>query len=436
MSIWEYIISAKRCLSASKMRTLLTTLGIIVGISSVILINTIGNSLGQTIENVIYSMYSGNEAYVSIVPDKKTNPDVEYDELGGFYIPENIRFTSDMIDAYDKQFSEQAKRVVYDDQVFGSGKITISDQFYSTVTASAASYTLKDYFNIKMLDGRFISKQDTDRYTPVAVISDITAESCFGDKNPIGEQITIPNGNGVFLECTVIGVYKYSEQGSALMENDKREICTNVYVPYTYLFRELDYTSQDMYESYSIKNVTDTEKYKAETESFFNSYFEGTGWKVSVELMTDQLDMISKIINGITFIIVAVAAISLLVGGIGVMNIMLVSVTERTMEIGVRKAMGSSNKSVRIQFIVESVMISFLGSFLGIIIGLIQSKLLAMIAVRIASAKNFNLVVDLAVPYSAILLSVLFSFIIGIGFGVYPADKAAKMEVVDALRYE
>ena len=152
--------------------------------------------------------------------------------------------------------------------------------------------------------------------------------------------------------------------------------------------------------------------------------------------MTDQLDMISKIINGITFIIVAVAAISLLVGGIGVMNIMLVSVTERTMEIGVRKAMGASNKSVRIQFIVESVMISFLGSFLGIIIGLIQSKLLAMIAVRIASAKNFNLVVDLAVPYSAILLSVLFSFVIGIGFGVYPADKAAKMEVVDALRYE
>ena len=436
MSIWEYIISAKRCLSASKMRTLLTTLGIIVGISSVILINTIGNSLGQTIENVIYSMYSGNEAYLSIVPDKKSNPDVEYDEFGNFYVPENIMFTSDMIDEYDKQFSEQAKRVVFDSQLFGSGKITISDQFYSKVEASAASDTLKDYFNIKMLDGRFISKQDTDRYTSVAVISDITAESCFGDKNPVGGQIIISNGNGVFLECTIIGVYKYSQQGSDLIANDKREVSTPMYVPYTYLYRELGYTPENQYESYSIKNVTDTEKYKAQTESFFNSYFEGTGWKVDVELMTDQLDMITKIINGITFIIAAVAAISLLVGGIGVMNIMLVSVTERTMEIGVRKAMGASNKSVRIQFIIESVMISFLGSFLGIIIGLVQSKLLAMIAVRIASAENFNLVVDLAVPYRAILLSVLFSFVIGIGFGVYPADKAAKMEVVDALRYE
>jgi len=434
MNILEYVISAKRCLSANKMRTLLTTLGIIVGISSVILIKTIGSSLGQTIENVVYSMYSGNEAYLCIVPEKN-NTDVEYDENGNYDIPENIGFTLDMMDEYDKQFSEQAQRVV-SDWVFGQGKINISDKFYSTVEAAGASYTLKDYFNIKMLDGRFITKQDTDRYTPVAVISDITAESCFGDKNPLGEKIIISNGYGSFLECTIIGIYKYANQGSALMAEDIREVSTPLYVPYTYMFREMDYTPEDFYISYSIKNVTDTDKYKAETESFFNSYFEGTGWKVYVELMTDQLDMVTKVIDGITFIIAAVAAISLLVGGIGVMNIMLVSVTERTMEIGVRKAMGASNKSVRIQFIIESVMISFLGSLLGIITGLVQSKLLAMIAVRIADSKNFNLIVDITVPYGAILLSVLFSFIVGIGFGVYPAEKAAKMEVVDALRYE
>ncbi|MBQ5336354.1 MAG: FtsX-like permease family protein, partial [Oscillospiraceae bacterium] len=153
----------------------------------------------------------------------------------------------------------------------------------------------------------------------------------------------------------------------------------------------------------------------------------------SMAHFTDQLDTILGYAS--TFLLL-VSVISLIVGGIGVMNIMLVSVTERTMEIGVRKAMGADNKSIRTQFITESIMISLIGSAIGIVLGLIEAKLVAMFAVKLTSKMNLPINVDLAVPVGAIIGSVIFSFIVGLVFGVYPADKAAKMEVVDALRYE
>ena len=154
------------------------------------------------------------------------------------------------------------------------------------------------------------------------------------------------------------------------------------------------------------------------------------------ESINDDLEAIDTFVGIITKVIAGIAAVSLLVGGIGVMNIMLVSVTERTMEIGVRKAMGADKKSIRIQFITESIMISLIGSVIGIVLGLIEAKLVAMVAVKLTSNLNLPISVDLGIPVGAIIGSVIFSFVVGLVFGVYPADKAAKMEVVDALRYE
>lgn len=441
MSIFEHISSAMRCLSASKMRTFLTTLGIIVGISSVILINTLGGSLGKTIESSMYSMYSGNEAYLSLVPDED-NTNVEWDEFGNYYIPDDIIFPAEALETYDEVFGEQAKRI----KTFHGPecKLDIPDDNIVKLSMLGCSQSYKDYQNIKITDGRFITEEDNQKISSVMVIADTASEEYFGKEDPIGKTISLLGQDGLTYDYTVVGLYQYEgsvAQQQAMMNSMmgySEEKTYTTYIPYTNSIKSFnnDDYEERRYVDYSIKNVTDTDIYKQETLDFYAPYFEGTGWHVSIQLMTDQFDMFDSVIDVITKVIAAIAAVSLVVGGIGVMNIMLVSVTERTMEIGVRKALGADNKSIRIQFIVEAIMISMLGSLLGIVLGLIESKLLAMVSVSLLSSSVPDLVFDLSVPYTSIIGSVIFSFAVGIIFGVYPAEKAARMQVVDALRYE
>ncbi|MDO5558188.1 MAG: ABC transporter permease [Oscillospiraceae bacterium] len=439
MNIAEYIISAGRCLGANKFRTLLTTLGIIVGISSVIFITTLGNSLGKTITDVIYSLYSGNQACISFKPSDGT--EVEYDDEGYYDYPENIAFTPDMIKAYSDKFGDVASRVVSTNMMDQSsqvpGRITVTDENYSDVMVVPSSEGTKVYNLVKITSGRFINKTDEENKAACAVISDIAAKHCFGKEDPIGKQTVINTADGNSLPCVIVGVYQYIDMGLVETAEDERELNTSIYLPYTYIHEQSGtYEENTTTEYFTVKNIDDINKFKEETADFFNSYVADTGWETDVYMLTDEISSINTVVKIITLIISGIAAIALFVGGIGVMNIMLVSVTERTMEIGVRKAMGASNKSIKIQFLTESIVISLIGAIIGILWGLIQSRIVAIIAVRIAKNAVFDLSVDLSVPYAAIIGAVLFSFVIGIGFGVYPANKAAKMQVVDALRYE
>ena len=165
----------------------------------------------------------------------------------------------------------------------------------------------------------------------------------------------------------------------------------------------------------------------SDIKSFFNSryYRDNENYEITCSSMSEILDSVTEMMSTVSLAISLIAGISLLVGGIGVMNIMLVSVTERTKEIGTRKALGATNSSIRLQFIVESITLCVAGGFIGVILGLIIGNIISKVMKYSAAA-----------PLSGIIISVLFSMAIGVFFGYYPANKAAKMNPIDALRYE
>lgn len=433
MSILEYIVSSARCLAASKMRTFLTALGIIVGISSVILINILGSSLGKTIENVVLSFVSGNIADIRV--DIFTE-DLETDGYGSYKFDFNgfHGFSDEMLSDFEDSFDNKIDRIVSEDTGM-SGKIVSKDNKKVLVSLMGVSPAIEKSNHIEIIDGRFVNKSDVENSLASAVIAEKTAKDYFGKENPIGQQITVTSENGMSVALTVVGVYKMSDSTSFFSANDD-DMALPVYFPYTVNIGNYSYDGSNFIVSYSIDKIEDADAFTKEATDYFNGRFADQGYTVIVDTVTQYTEKVNEVVKVITTIIAAIAAISLFVGGIGVMNIMLVSVSERTMEIGVRKAMGANNRSIRTQFLTESVLITFIGSAIGVIWGMVLAKLAAIIAVKIAASNNFALTVDLTVPASAIILAVFFSFAIGIIFGVYPAAKAAKMEVVDALRYE
>lgn len=429
MSISEYIISAFRCLSASKMRTFLTTLGIIVGISSVILINTIGGTIGKTISTSLMNITNGNIMNVYVVDkdaETSTLSDIMTVEI------EFDQFTQEMVAGYEEYMQDMVS--VFNQTGIGNGTVGWGRDT-SNVNAFLISQNVLESSQIDLTEGRIFSEGDYNKKAFVVIVSDKLAEKQFGKESAIGKNITLENTGSYFdgREFTVVGVYKFDDMFS-MGESDP---VTSIYIPdvCAELFSD-EKGAPDFYLQYSINEGADIEEVRTMTEEYFDEWFEDTEYRSFAYMLTDELDQINGVIGVITKIIAAIAAISLLVGGIGVMNIMLVSVSERTMEIGVRKAMGADNKSIRIQFITESIILSLIGSVIGIITGLIEAKLLALLIVNLTASSNAGITVDLSVPVSAVIVSVVFSFAVGLVFGVYPADKAAKMEVVDALRYE
>lgn len=436
MSIFEYITSSMRCLASSKMRTFLTALGIIVGISSVILINIIGNSLGKTVENFMSAANGGNKAHVAA--------EIKYDSLvfdsTGFIDTDSLkklklkRFSPEMIAELEEHFDNRIQRYERSTDYSGASFADNDNQTGTTLTLVSPSVKRSD--RIEMLKGRFVNESDVERKSAVAVIPEQAAKKYFGKENPVGRTFTFcMNGSdGLWdaREFTVIGVYKPDTRAQFLLENAENT-SFDCFVPYTWN-ENPDHVVRSL--TYVIDDLEDPKSFSDETYDCLGYYFEGADTRLSVETVSDISSKVDSVVKIVTKVISAIAAVSLLVGGIGVMNIMLVSVSERTMEIGVRKAMGADNGSIRMQFLAESVLITLIGSFLGILLGAAEAKLIALIALKIAEAQNFALSVNLSIPYKTVLAAVIFSFAIGIIFGVYPADKAAKMEVVDALRYE
>lgn len=422
MNIVEHIISAIRCLSASKMRTFLTTLGIIVGISSVILINTIGGTIAKSIESTLSGMIKGNMMVLAVITNNEDGMSLDME----YTFPENV------IQGYNELVEGKADHMV-DSQIMtgyiegeNGNKALIQLDAITSVALTTGGYTLEA--------GRELTKDDDKKGTSSIMLDKKAADKIFGKEDPIGKTVHMENSS---LTFTVAGVYSSPVDSSAFMLESGAEETTYAYIPSSFIKKHSDSSFDEFMVTYLVNNDVDIDELKKITNEYFSEFIdESEGNSLYIEFLSDDLKMIDSVIDVITTVIAAIAAVSLLVGGIGVMNIMLVSVTERTMEIGVRKAMGADNKSIRIQFITESIIISLLGSVLGIVAGLVNAKLLAIVVVKMAESSGIPVSVDLAVPISAVVLSVVFSFVVGLVFGVYPADKAAKMQVVDALRYE
>ena len=405
---------------AGKMRALLTMLGIIIGIGSVIAIVTVGDSLSGSLTDSLQSFGINN---ITVSLQQKT----ESDSGGGVRMfsmaqPSEEDLISDaMLEEYQTAYADSIYAISLENGLgsgtVGSGEDTASVQ----VTGVNAQYA--DANELELLCGRFIKDPDGERQ--LAVVSDLACETLFGraDSSVLGQSFQVTVGQKL-LTFYVAGVYEYDDSGYFSMTGE--DPVTEMYIPLA-AAQKLGETDEG-YQNFTVVAAagTDTTAFLDETEAFFSSFYtRNESWTVTATSMESLIEEMTSMLNTVKLAISAIAAISLLVGGIGVMNIMLVSITERTREIGTRKALGARRGDIRLQFITEAVVICLVGGALGVALGVALGSVGASLLGYAAKP-----------GLSVILIAVGFSMAIGVFFGYYPANKAAKLDPIDALRYE
>ena len=339
--------------------------------------------------------------------------------------PEESDYISDeMISSLREGYSDEIEHISLNQSV-GSGKVQ-DGRLYANVTVTGTNEEYNEVNNIDMQKGRYFNQRDVLGSKDVAVISDKTAKNMFGNEDSLGRQVKVYIGKEIYT-FTVIGEYKY-ERNSLMMPStvSDEDVSTSLYIPVITAQRLLGSSGGYQYLTIQTKAGVNSDAFLPQVDNFFNKYYaRNETFTATASTMESLVSQLNTMMNTMSLAISLIAAISLLVGGIGVMNILLVSITERTKEIGTRKALGATNGSIRIQFITESVIICLIGGAIGIAAGIG----LGVVGVSLLGY-------EASASVSSIFLALGFSMLIGIFFGYYPANKAAKMDPIEALRYE
>ncbi len=428
MLITENILLALAGLKSNIMRSLLTMLGIIIGIASVIAIMTVGNSITVMVNTQMQEMGANN---LTVGVSAKSTSE-ETTTSGLHFGAGNVRdmstddyLTDDMVDAFLEEYGDNIEYTLLSSTV-GSGTALDGD-LYAYVNIVGYNEDYMEYTDLDLLAGRNFIEKDYDNAQKVCIVSDYFVNNMFdGDTSAaLGSAIEV-SISGKYYTYYIVGVYEYDE--STYSSSSTEDTTTDMYIPYDTARTQL-HTLNDGYESITLVTTidTDSESFADTVENWFNVtyYSNNDDYEVTVTSMASMIESMTTMITTIELALAIIAGISLVVGGIGVMNIMLVSITERTKEIGTRKALGATNGSIRLQFITESVVICIMGGLIGIILGVALGSIAATYMGYSAS-----------VSVVAIIVAVAFSMGIGVFFGYYPANKAAKLNPIDALRYE
>ena len=396
MDIFELFKMALRNIKGSKMRSFLTMLGVIIGIFSVITLVTIGEGLKGYVYDQINSMGMGAN-YLEIHAGKKAGMMM----FGGKITYQDA-----------KAIEARAKHVVsVDPRIVRPGKFYYGKNSFSSPMVMGVTPNMVDMFNWNVAHGKFITDVDVDMRKRVCVLGKTAAEKLFGGFSPLSERVRMDGKS-----LTVIGVM---DEFGSLMGISYDDF---VIVPVT--------SAADLFGMTKLIEIgvlaRSEEETPAAVEEIKEILIKRHGQEdFRIDIATESMAMLDTVMNALTGIVSGIAAISLLVGGIGIMNIMLVAVTERTREIGVRKAVGAKEKDIVMQFLAESVIISFLGGVIGILAAVGFSSL-------IMKAIGF----PFRLSYTAVILATSVSLIVGVLSGVYPARRAGRLDPVEALRYE
>ncbi|WP_274652955.1 ABC transporter permease [Paenibacillus humicola] len=390
MNVSQAFKMASKSILANKMRSLLTMLGIIIGVTAVIALVAIGQGTTKSVTDQVQSLGT-NLLTVSII-GRGAQTTLDYKDA------------QDMTDKPDIEYAAPIN------QQTGYVKTT-GDAISVSVVGSTPDYMdVKEY---NLAAGRFVSQIDLDYYQKIAVLGATTATDLFGQQNPVGQSFLI---NGVRYK--VVGVL--APKGDSLTGSNDEVVV----IPIT--------SSERLFKAKGVRTINVQvassdlmDQVTNELEADLNKKFRGDTDSYRVFNQQDLLNSFSSISNTLSIALGGVAGISLLVGGIGIMNIMLVSVTERTREIGIRKAIGAKKRDILTQFLIESIALSGLGGLLGIAIGIGTAQ---------AVSKALHMAVVLSVPI--IVLAFGFSVFIGVVFGLFPANKASNLKPIEALRFE
>lgn len=390
MKLWQAVRLALSGIMTNKLRSFLTMLGIIIGVASVIMLVSLTQGATGQVTSQIQSL--GSNLITVNIRGRGFNTSLSYNDAMALGQEDNVSAVAPVVNS--------SITVKYGDKSTDGVSLIGTNDLYEKVR------------NVHVQSGRFILPIDVEYRQKVAILGVQTAQDLFGFMNPVGQYIKI-NGQKV----KVIGLLQ--QQGSSLMAAGDNVVL----MPLTTVERMI--YSRGVNTIYIQASSSDTvDSVVQRIQSILVKRFRDEN-SVNVLSQTQMLSTVSQVTNTMSLLLGGIAGISLLVGGIGIMNIMLVSVTERTREIGIRKAVGAKRSDILWQFLIEAVVITGMGGIIGILLGIGGGKILSAM-----------LNIPSAVSVQVMLLSFAFAVGIGILFGIYPANRAAKLNPIEALRYE
>ena len=406
--IFQSMKMAWHAVVSNKLRSFLTMLGIIIGVVALIVLVSIANGATSSVTDQISSMGS---SYLTVtITDDKGNP-LRLKELSDFCEPEEVDEVAPV------SWTSVTAKTSYTNGTM-------------TLTGTTGSYA--DIQGLELFSGRFLKQTDIDNNSYVVVITKDTATELLGRVDAVGESIKL-NGKS-FLVVGVLSDSTSMTQGAAVTsssdsddsDSSSSSVQLEGYIPFSTMTRLAD-NVLDVTMFYA--SGTDEDSLEPAENALTELLMERFGEDEDAFSIVDQseiMEAMSSVTNTMSLMIGGIAAISLLVGGIGIMNIMLVSVTERTREIGIRKAIGAGRETIMLQFLIEALLVSLMGCLAGIGLSWVILKVAAVVM-----KNSMSFTMDMKVVW----LSVAFSVLIGVLFGLYPANKAASKKPIDALRY-
>ena len=387
---------ALRSIGANKLRAVLTMLGIIIGVMALVVLVSLVNGATSSVTDAVSGL--GTSMLTVSISDDKGMP-LDLDTVNDYMEEDGVGLVAPYTSTSVTASGEEA-----------SGEVTVYG-------ATPAFY---DVQGMQLAMGRFLKTSDVENHTYVCVINETAATELIGYVDCVDQAISL---NGV--EYTIVGVLSDNEDSLTSMMTSGS---LAVYLPYTSLLRLSDSLTSEVTSFYVSAPENGTmETVEAVMTNMLMERFEDDDEAFSISSQSVLEDTMSSIASVLTILLGGIAAISLVVGGIGIMNIMLVTVTERTREIGIRKAIGASRGTILSQFLMEAVVLCMLGCALGIFL----SWAILQTVTTVVSSLNMTFSLDGGV----VLIAVVFCFVIGVVFGLYPANKAAKMKPIDALHY-